>query len=54
MTHMSLEVGRSLHAIPGSGTAGWVHPAGLAGVRSLPWRRIAKFAIGAALITASR
>ena len=50
---MSLEVGRSLHAIPGSGTAGWVHPAGLAGVRSLPWRRIAKFAIGAALLGVS-
>jgi multidrug resistance efflux pump len=47
---MSLEVGRSLHAIPGSGAAGWAHPAGLAGARSLPWRRIAKFAIGAALL----
>ena len=50
MTHLSLEVGRNLHAIPGNGVAGWVHPAGLAGGRNLPWRRIAKFGIGAALL----
>ena len=50
MTHMSLEIGRSLNAIPGSETAGWVPPAGLAGARNLPWRRIAKFGIGAALL----
>jgi len=50
MTQMSLEIGRSLNAIPGSETAGWVHPAGLAGARNLPWRRIAKFGIGAALL----
>src|SRR5438552_5279853 len=50
MTHMSLEIAGSLNAIPGSETAGWVQPAGLAGARSLPWRRIAKFGIGAALL----
>src|ERR1700686_4719055 len=51
MTHISLEVGRNLtNAIPGSGAAGWIHPAGLAGARNLPWRRIAKFGIGAALL----
>jgi multidrug resistance efflux pump len=47
---MSLEAGRSLHAIPTSGLAGWVHPVGLPAARSLPWRRIAKFGIGAALL----
>src|SRR5438105_8832880 len=50
MTQMSLEIGRSPNAIPGSETAGWVNPAGLAGARNLPWRRIAKFGIGAALL----
>jgi multidrug resistance efflux pump len=51
MTHISLEVGRNLtNAIPVNGVAGWVHPAGLAGARNLPWRRIAKFGIGAALL----
>jgi multidrug resistance efflux pump len=48
MTHISLEVGRNLSN--GIGTAGWVGPAGLAGARNLPWRRIAKFGIGAALL----
>ena len=51
MTHISLEVGRNLtNAIPGSSATGWVHPAGLAGARNLPWRRIVKFSIGAALL----
>src|SRR5882762_9346007 len=51
MTHISLEVGRTLtNAIPSNAAAGWVHPARLATARNLPWRRITKFALGAALL----
>ena len=51
MTHISLEVGRNLtNAIPSNRAVGWVHPAGLATARTLPWRRITKFALGAALL----
>src|SRR5437660_5431011 len=51
MTHISIEVGRTLtNAIPSSGVVGWVRPAGLAVARNLPWRRITKFALGAALL----
>jgi hypothetical protein len=51
MTHISLEVGRNLtNAIPSNRVAGWTHPAGLTNARNLPWRRITKFALGAALL----
>jgi multidrug resistance efflux pump len=48
---MSLEADQDLsNAIARSGVASWVHPAGLVGAHNLPWRRIAKFGIGAALL----
>jgi multidrug resistance efflux pump len=48
---MSLEADQDFsNAIARSGVGSWVHPAGLAGARDLPWRRIAKFGIGAALL----
>ena len=48
---MSLEADQDFsNAIARSGVGSWVHPAGLAGTRNLPWRRIAKFGIGAALL----
>src|ERR1700674_3186941 len=48
---MSLEADQDFsNAIARSGAAGWVHPAGLIGARNLPWRWIAKFGIGAALL----
>jgi len=54
MTNLSFEAGRPLpQAIPASFRARWVRPAGLAEstVRSIPWGRAAKFAIGAALLS---
>jgi hypothetical protein len=43
---MSLEADQDFsNAIARSGVGSWVHPAGLAGARDLPWRRIAKFGI---------
>ena len=53
MTNLSIDVGRPLpQAVPASFQARWVRPAGLAGnnVRSFPWGRAAKFAVGAALL----
>src|SRR5437879_9959658 len=47
--HTSLHAGVP-NAGPGNGVAVWVDPVGLAGARNLPWRRIAKFGIGAALL----
>src|SRR5438105_14224680 len=49
MTNLSLEVGL---ANPARGTvaAGWVHPAGLGAALAFPWRRYAKFGVGAALL----
>src|SRR6202049_1999017 len=48
---MSLEADQDLsNVIARSGVASWVHPAGLAGARNLPWRWMVKFGLGAALL----
>src|ERR1700693_3759189 len=51
MTHISIEAGRALpQAVPGPFKARWTHPAEMS-TRSVPWGRIAKFGVGAALLS---
>src|SRR5580704_6011465 len=54
MTHISIETGRALpNPVPARFKARWTHPAGLAGIPtySLPWGRLVKFGVGAALLS---